>query len=151
MELRFDKRELSVGEVVVSPEFVCGERRKDSKNTIWIEARTDIDSAKDETYQETLSKNKRIKIAAKTGKDPGPYKTKKLFTAYDKSRGTAEFVVEEAIWDSSESSGPYGGSASTQIIQARRLNTDGTYNPPLLSSKIANEACRYRAAHDVCT
>ena len=79
---------------------------------------------------ETVKEEERVKIAAQTGTIP-PKEIKKDISAYDESRGKAEFVVEEARMEG----GGHAGHSPGDIyppgwrITARRLNNNGTYNP----------------------
>ncbi|MDP3697760.1 MAG: hypothetical protein Q8R55_07175 [Candidatus Taylorbacteria bacterium] len=54
--------------------------------------------------------------------------TIKEFDALDDTRSDAKFVIIEISSDSTNDSGPYGGSANTEIVKAQRLHRNGRFD-----------------------
>lgn len=118
-------KDLLVGQVVTCSDFAAGKKSGDGTIGVGVEdGEIKKITGKEKTW-DWLDADERVKIAAKTGKDPGEKKTELLYDAFDKSRAKAEFVVIEVRVDSSSGS---GGSSRTQLVFAQRLVSNGKYD-----------------------
>lgn len=132
-----------VGDVIVSSKFAFGYyNNKDHKDKklITVDGKT-----KRYPITSSLSEEERVNIAAKNGIIPPKAKTEE-FGAYDLSRATAKFVVEEAKWQG----GGYGHASyypDGWHIEARRLDKGRKYNPEgeIISFYMTGFTCRIEA------
>lgn len=113
-----------VGDVITSKKFAYGYRYDETGDLVYVDGRT-----KKQPITEYISEEKRVALAAKTGKIPPKTRTYDR-GAYDKSRASALFVVEKADLKS----GGYGHGIHDAYpdgwcVRARRLKDNGTYNP----------------------
>lgn len=118
-------RRPNVGDIIVSSDFVFGVYDYDDlrkKGPVEITG-----EPQEKTYEVAISQSELLRRAAKNGVVPKKKKRIIDLTAYDESRGSALFVIEKAYM---------GGGGEGQNdhypdywnMEARRLNTDKTYN-----------------------
>ena len=114
----------SKGDVIVSSKFAFGYYNDEDKKFITVDGTT-----RKHPVMSYADEDERLAVAAKSGKVPPKTGTVEL-GAYDSSRATAKFVVEDA---NMQGGGTGHGLGDTYPdgwhVQARRLNKDESYNP----------------------
>lgn len=104
-----------VGDVISSSMFAFGERESDK--IISIDGEYNITCKCDDEVDDSVN-------------DAIAYQKPEEYNAYDKSRGTAEFVVERSEMEGSGTGhGPHDVYPDGRHIIARRLTKNGRYNP----------------------
>ncbi len=112
------------GDIIVSSKFVFGYYNDEDKKFITVDGTT-----KKYPVTSYVDEDERLAVAAKSGRVPSKMRTVEL-GAYDSSRATAKFVVEEAnMQGGGTGHGPGDIYPDGWHVQARRLNKDGSYNP----------------------
>ena len=112
------------GDIIVSSKFAFGYYNNEDKKFITVDCTT-------KKYPVTfyVDEDERLAVAAKSGRVPPKMRTVEL-GAYDSSRATAKFVVEEAnMQGGGTGHGPDDIYPDGWHVKARRLNKDGSYNP----------------------
>lgn len=113
-----------VGDIIMSAKFAFGHYGDEKeKDCILISCERG-----NHRYTKNINEDERVRRAAKTGKIPPKTRVVDL-GAYDKSRKTAKFVVEEAGWEGGgEGTRPGEYSPDEWCVTARRLKGDGSYD-----------------------
>lgn len=113
-----------IGDIIASPKFAYGYYDGEDKKIVSIDGQT-----KKQPVTFTIGEDERVAEAARTGKIPP--KTRRVdLGAYDKSRGGAKFVVENAALEGGGTGhGPFDVYPDGWHVTARRLKKDGTYDP----------------------
>lgn len=113
-----------VGDVIESPKFAYGYFETADRTIVTVDGETT-----EHLVGFTRSEEERVQIASKIG--TAPSKTDVIdLGAYDPSRGTARFVVENArMQGGGFGHGPHDIYPDGWHVKARRLTEDGTYDP----------------------
>jgi TnpA family transposase len=112
------------GDVITSRKFAFGYYEDKKENIVTIDGKT-----RKRPVISYMDEDARLAVAAKTGKIPPETITEEL-GAYDASRITAKFVVEEAkLQGGGTAHGPGDIYPNGWYVRARRLNKDKSYNP----------------------
>ncbi|MBI3632128.1 MAG: hypothetical protein HY225_01640 [Candidatus Vogelbacteria bacterium] len=110
------------GDVITSSKFAYGYLTSENREEITVDGKT---TGYPMRYR--LSEEDRLAITAKTGRIPPKERTIEL-GRFDKNRGSAKFVVEDARMDGGDTN-PRDPWPDGWHITARRLSSEGTYDP----------------------
>lgn len=119
------KKLAKIGDIIRSEKFSYG-YRESRRGIIFVDGET---KSMPVICPKTLTDKERASIYKKTGKiPPKVIEIQKDYGAYNKSRGSAKFVVESALMTGGTGPGAHDPYPDGWEVIARRLNQDGSYN-----------------------